>query len=182
MTVKRIIGPTILLHSGEYFDFENVEAASFNIVDIAHALSNICRYTGHCKSFYSVAQHSVLVSLVVPKEDALAGLLHDAAEAFVSDMAKPLKMIMPEYQAMEQKIESALFRKFGLPETLPDSVMKADRILLRTEQRDLMNADNHIWKYTEGEKPLEAVITPMLPSHAKRDFLMRYEEITGWRN
>lgn len=96
--IRRIVGPTILLRSGSYFDFENPEGSEFDLFDIAHALGHLCRFTGHVMRFYSVAEHCVHCSRIVPPEHALAALMHDAAEAFIGDVSRPLKAMLPGYQ------------------------------------------------------------------------------------
>jgi uncharacterized protein len=176
--VRHIKGPTILLASGTYFDLEDPDASLFTRWDVAHALSNICRYTGHCREFYSVAQHSVLVSSIVPVADALAGLLHDAAEAFVGDVSKPLKCLLPDFAVVESRIEASVLRRCGVNLPLPSTVKRADRILLRTEQRDLMGAEGHEWFFTMGEEPLPRRIIPVSPREAMFQFLDRWKELS----
>lgn len=176
-TVRRIVGPTILLSSGEYFDFLNPRGSVFGIEDIAHGLSHICRFAGHCREFYSVAQHSVYVSHLVPPEHAFAGLMHDAAEAFVGDVAKPLKDLLPEYRAIEHAIEAVVLARFGLSLPLHPSVKEADIVMLATEQLALMqNRDD--WQYTRGRKPADIEIKPMGPVEARSFFLARFHELT----
>lgn len=177
-TAVRITGPTIRLHSGRYFDFTDPEHSEFDILDIAHSLSKLCRFTGHCDRFYSVAQHSVHVSGLVPPEDALAGLLHDASEAFLGDVAKPLKMILPDYQALEKRVEAAVLGRFGLPPELPASVKHADLVMLRTEQRDLMHAGSEVWAATDSVDPLSETLDPWPARKAADMFLWLFGALT----
>ena len=172
-TVRRIVGPTILLHSGEYFDYDDAEGSFFSITDIARGLSHICRFAGQCDRFYSVAEHSVYVSQIVPEEHAMAGLLHDAAEAFVGDMAKPLKVMCPDYQAIEKRIEKVVLARFGLSVPLDPSIKEADIVMLATEQTQIMrNRDD--WEYTRGRAVADIHIQCLPPDTAMQLFLNRF--------
>lgn len=167
--------PLILTTRGVLFNLLKPEGYPYRITEIAHALSNLCRYTGHTQRFYSVAQHSVLVSHQVPREHALAALLHDAAEAYVGDVAAPLKHQLPGYQAIEQRIQAGLLTTFGLPSVLPACVHTADRILLATEARDLLPPHDGYWH--QDQAPLPHRIKPLSPAAARRAFLCRFREL-----
>jgi 5'-deoxynucleotidase YfbR-like HD superfamily hydrolase len=170
--------PTILTHSGNYFDFLNPQDSVILIGDIAWALSHICRFTGHVSERYSVGQHSLLVSSIVPPEDALAGLLHDAAEAYLGDVSSPLKQLLPEYQVLEERVEQAIFKTFGLPEKLPKSVKHADLVLLATEKRDLLPKHTETeWRLLDGIEPLSLRIQPYSPEIIRKEFLARFNDL-----
>ncbi len=104
----------IMTATGGRFYFHDMAANDINIEDIATSLSNICRFGGHCGQFYSVAQHSVLVSHLVPEEHALAALLHDATEAYVGDMVRPLKRQISHYREIEQIVGRLIEHEFGV--------------------------------------------------------------------
>lgn len=176
--------PNILTSSGTYFDFLEPEKSIIDIETIAHALSHICRFTGHVKKFYSVAEHSVLVSYLTPPEHAWAGLLHDAAEAYIGDVVAPLKRLLPDYKVIEARVESAVLANFGLPAELPAAVKLADLCALATEQRDLMPAHDDAWEWETipGVQPSEQSIVPMSPKVAKAFFLMRFKQLTTNKN
>lgn len=171
--------PTIQTVSGHYFDFVRPDLSRIEIVDIAHGLSQTCRFAGQARRFYSVAQHSVLVSLIVPPEDGFAGLMHDAAEAYIGDMTKPLKRLLPDYGVVEKRAEAAVFGRFGLPAILPASVKAGDVIMLATEQRDLMPPHQGGWPTLHGVVPLALKVRPVWCRIAKAMFLARFDELTA---
>jgi uncharacterized protein len=116
------------------------QAEHIRIEDIAHALAHQCRFSGHTRSFYSIAQHSLLVSELCRPEDALWGLLHDASEAYLGDAARPLKELaeFAAYRDAEQRLQSCIMERFGLRPEQPASITEADDLMLAIEYRDLM--------------------------------------------
>jgi hypothetical protein len=169
----------ILTRSGQYFDYLHPERYRLEIGDIAHALANTCRFAGQCRQFYSVAQHSVYVSRIVPEEHALAGLLHDCAEAFIGDVPRPLKRMLSQYQVIEKRVEAALFAKFGIPLPLPEAVKLADLQLLAAEQAALLPPHDDEWAVLRGIAPAPIEITPVGWYEARAAFMARYDELGG---
>jgi hypothetical protein len=149
------------------------------IADIAHPLSMQCRFSGHVKSFYSVAQHSVLVSYICDRADALWGLLHDASEAYLVDIPRPIKQSgkFDNYLEFEKVMQRAVCKRFNIPEEMPKSVKYADDALLMTEARDLMSPLHAGWTIT-GD-PLPFRITPWSQQEAKNAFMKRFIELYG---
>jgi len=114
-----------------------------DIQNIAWSLSMQCRFNGHLSYFYSVAQHSVIVSRIVESQYPfdnkliLRALLHDAAEAYVGDVITPIKKLLPRFYEIEEKIEHVIMDKYGLERDMPECVKEADIIAVVTESRDL---------------------------------------------
>ena len=171
----------IQAHSGEYIDLENPHKSKFLIEDIAHGLANTCRFGGQCSPFYSVAQHCVHVSLLVPPRYAKAGLLHDAPEAYIGDVPSPLKALLKDYQFIEDDLQFHICFKLGEPSIYPPEVKAADLIALATERRDLMpnTPTNEAWAFLDGITPDQDKIQPWGPMMAKEAFLNRYHQIVA---
>lgn len=172
---------SIGLSNGDFFDFRDPKGHAFDIDCIAHALSNICRYTGHIRKFYSVAEHCVLVSRLVPAKYALEGLMHDASEAYVSDMASPLKAMLPGYRKIEESVQEALAAFYGLKYPFPPEIHLADKQMYQIERKTIANnVEDKLW-YTDNkffDTPIEIFPTGMTPKNAKMFFLSRFNELT----
>lgn len=164
--------------TGKHFYPMSPRVEDIDIADVAHSLSLQCRFNGHCREFYSVAEHSVRVSRVLPVERGLAlwGLLHDAAEAYLSDLPRPVKMQVPLFEQAEDRLLEVIVRHFGLTEfPMPPEVKRADDTLLATECRDLLCPTDDPWRI--DVEPLAARIEPVGPQQAERMFLERFREL-----
>ena len=146
------------------------------IEDIAHALSLICRFGGHCREFYSVAQHSILVAglvAMVEPEFTLEALMHDAAEAYLGDFIRPIKRMVPELSLWEVRVMGAIRRGFGLKDHGAKTIKWADDCLLRSEHAQIIN-DGREWP-TDRMDGLDVVIIPMSPIAAESEFLRNFK-------
>ena len=170
-------GDWIQTYTGKRFWPLDPRAEEVDILDIAHALSNLCRFGGHCREFYSVAEHSVRGSYLVPEPDALWFLLHDSPEAYMVDIPRPIKHSpgLELVREIEARIMAVISNAFNLPWPEPESVKRADLVMLRTEQRDLMGDPPADWESAVRDAiPLANKIIPVSPKRAKEMFLARF--------
>ncbi|EIC83344.1 hypothetical protein [Serratia sp. M24T3] len=163
--------------TGKHLDYTNPCPHVFDKDSIAQGLSHECRFNGQIPQFYSVAQHSVLVSLLVPKHMAWEALLHDATEAFIKDIPAPLKLLLPDYKRVEDRLDKVIRLKYCLPLSMSAEVKKADLIMLATERRDFDMDDGTVWPVLEGITPADFAICPLNPAQARAQFLKRWEEV-----
>ena len=151
----------------------NLRVSDVDIRDIAHALSNQCRFTGHVREFYSVAQHSVQVSHLCPQNLKLCGLLHDASEAYLIDLARPVKHApqMAFFREAEDCIQRVIASKFKIPYPFPQPVHLADNVALVTEARDFMGVTK---KWAGMPDPEDIVYLALPPKEAEILFLQTF--------
>jgi uncharacterized protein len=171
-------GDWIQTFTGKQFWPLDPRAEDVDIVDIAHSLSMQCRYNGHCREFYSVAEHCFRMSFRVRPENALAALLHDAAEAYLSDVPRPIKPQLAGYKEMEHAIEKVVAEKFGVQYPWPDEIHNADERLLADEMEALMAPPPVPWNlrfkgFYDGDFG-----DVMTAAEAKKAFLARFEILT----
>jgi 5'-deoxynucleotidase YfbR-like HD superfamily hydrolase len=202
--VAERIGNWMLTVGGRAFYPLDPRPEDIEIEDIAHALSMICRFGGHSSKFYSVAEHSLRVAMAISgaggtRDESFAGLMHDAAEAYVGDMIWPLKRSNQArgYKEVESLVELAIAMRFGFPAAMPPIVKRFDLVLLSTEKRDLMNAGwcRKVGAGLEAEaaattlgpwhsdafEPLPEVIDPMTQPMAKAYFLTLFNDLSAGR-
>ncbi len=155
----------------------------FDIKDISHALSNVCRYSGHCDRRYSVAEHSLLVSYIMEDQalgDPFEGLMHDAHESYISDIASPWKAKLPDYKALEADLELRMRRWAKLPDKITEGCKLADYAALLLEARVLIKSKAVDWKMPDQVKNLADKIKDDYHimcfdcESARREFMGRY--------
>lgn len=144
--------------------------------DIAHALSLLCRFGGHCLRFYSVAEHSVLLSRAAPRPYKKWALLHDASEAYVVDVPSPIKPALAGYKPLEQQVMRAIAVRFNLHLGMPDVVKRLDRAILEDERRQNM-AESEI-EWSNCAEPLGVVLQFWSPDRARAEFLREFDALS----
>lgn len=147
----------ILTRTGQVVSLTHPTPAIIDPSDIAHALSNLCRYTGHTKSFYSVAHHTLLVASLVPASLRPQAILHDAAEAYLGDMSTPLKALLPDYRVLESRFQRAIGKRFGVSMAANKFVKRADLLALWAESYRLMPETFELCVFSDRERQ-EALI------------------------
>lgn len=168
--------PWIQTYTGKVFDVRCPSPESIDLEDIAHALSMICRYNGHTTRFYSVAEHCVVMSRMVDEDVAFEALMHDAAEAYVSDLTRPVKQLVPAFEVMESRITSAIRHKFGLRgHHYPVEVTVADHRMLATERPQVMAPCARDW--ANVHEPYSVTLECWPPDKAELAFLSRYSNL-----
>lgn len=166
-------------HAGKQL-FLPVTEEMLDIEDIAHALSLQCRYAGHTLVFYSVAEHCCLVSDYIwrqtkDKKHALGALLHDASEAYLVDIPKPIKPYLTNYKELEAQIEEVLAAKWGVEYPWTNLTKEADVRILLDERAQLFEWSGHDWELPVTE-PLGVRIDKLSPQEAKAQFLERFHD------
>lgn len=168
--------PTIRTFSGRYMNIIDPDPADVDLESISHALGSICRFGGHCPQFYSVAEHSVLAFELASvdgcdDEQLKAVLLHDSAEAYISDVVKPLKREMPIYHEIEAKMEKAIGAHFGIDFAKHhDVIKKYDNLMLKAEKNFFWPEDSVEWYGFESVPLVDVHFSCFLPSWAARVF------------
>jgi uncharacterized protein len=181
-------GPYLQTVSGRWVNPFDPDPNQLDPGDIARALANQCRFGGHSRVFYSVAQHSVIVSELVEEqggdvEDAFAALMHDAGEAYLGDMPHPLKHRSPlgaAFKAAEEHLERAIRERFRIKPDVPE-IKRVDRALLATERR-VLSAEEWHWPELDGVEPLDLELRAWSPDDAVAAFARRFDELQARRS
>jgi uncharacterized protein len=177
-------GNWICTFTGKRFHVTDPSIDEICIEDIAHALAMMCRFSGHVRDFYSVAEHSVHMSYLVPPEHAFEALMHDASEAYIVDIPRPLKYSpeMSGYSAIEERVQGLINQKFGLPNEMTPIVKHYDNVMLVTEQSKIRNHPDVLKLMIKniGVEPDPNIpIRCWNPHMAKTNFLMRFNQLSG---
>lgn len=164
--------------SGMRVDPYNLTPDDIRIEDIAHSLGYLCRFGGHVSEFYSVGQHSIRVARAVPPAYMLEGLLHDATEAYIQDLIRPVKKRLAVYRTLEETVWRALAFKYDLPLSHSVEVVEADESALKAELLQFVphsrhELDNERWQSIDQLPFIQSVLNPV---QSKAVFLVTFAE------
>lgn len=166
------IGHPMTTYTGRTFWPLDPRPEEVCLEDIAHSLSHMARFNGHTKRFYSVAQHSIHLSAWVAEKHALHALLHDAAEAYVGDIIRPVKHALPEFDAIEKRVLEVILDGFELPREIPKEVFDADDRILHDERFALLHEDAG-WGRREDMLGIQIPIWSI--EHVKKTFMRAFQ-------
>ncbi|HLL29026.1 MAG TPA: phosphohydrolase [Xanthobacteraceae bacterium] len=167
-------------YSGRKFWPVDPRADELDINDIAHALAKMCRYGGHCTRFYSVAEHCVLVARHAPRELALTALLHDASEAYLVDIPRPIKANLSNYAEIEHEIMLTVAKRYGIQWPVPDEVKRLDNAILADERaQNMATMDVPPRDWGSDEPPLHVKLCFWSPETAATEFLSSFYQYGG---
>jgi hypothetical protein len=176
--MKRTETNWILTYTGKQFWPTDPNPDDICIEDIAHSLANLCRYAGHCEDFYSVAEHSCLIAEKAPPSFRKWALLHDATEAYIVDLPRPVKTTDVIYRMVEEKLQKAVAQHFDLPWPIPEEVIELDNRILLNERAELFTPPHPVQPALEGLQPIENVhILTRSPMQARKWFLEMWEAV-----
>jgi hypothetical protein len=181
-------GPYLQTVSGRWVNPFDPDPDQIELGDIARALANQCRFGGHCRRFYSVAQHCVIVSQLIEEQgaspdEALAALMHDAGEAYLGDLPHPIKHrseLGRAFREAEEPLERVIRSRFSITNS-PSAIKRIDRALLATERR-AFSAERWQWPELEGVEPLDVELEPWTPDDAAEAFIRRFEALDARRS
>ncbi|HVA28825.1 MAG TPA: hypothetical protein VNF68_11630 [Candidatus Baltobacteraceae bacterium] len=161
-------------------DLDDLKFEDFNLSHMGHALSQLCRFRGGTVHFYSVAQHCVYVSMLVPPRLGFAALIHEGEEMFVTDVPTPIKYDpnMAWFRSLSQRITARMYECYSIVLTDEDknTIKEADEIMLSTEAEQLLPKDKSLW-HRKIARPAPFVITPLVPKSAERLWIARAREL-----
>jgi hypothetical protein len=168
----------IQTYSGKYFHYLEDNPQNIKIEDIAHGLSNLCRYSGQCNSLYTVAQHCCIVSDLAEKGFRLEGLMHDAAEAYMGDIPRPVKNLVPEIKILEKKVFRQIAKEFNLKYPISSVIELLDTRVMLAEARIVLK-EGTVW-CVEGITPADINLNELWePKKAEMEFLTRFNTLNG---
>lgn len=171
-------GDWIQTFSGRRFYPADPRAEDMDINDVAHALSMVCRFNGHVRFHYSVAQHSVLSARQAEPEYAYEALHHDDSETWITDLTRPVKHMLPPYVTMESNIDRVKCQWLGLPFPKSPAVKLIDDRMLVTEASQLLGGRGEAWwREPHWPQPFDIKIEPWEPAYAEAQFLIEHERL-----
>lgn len=163
----------------------------FDRYDCAAALSKLCRYTGHSRHFYSIAEHEILVSEIMEYlelGDPWEGFHHDNGEYLLGDVSSPLKSLLPDYKVIEHHVDTAFRAQLGLPVTMSEGCKKADWLALFIEAATLVPSGGKNWGAPAGiwDEAQSLIgkfwIRCWIPDRAEREWQARFTQLERRRN